>query len=105
MNVRIFEGDETVCQQILWRGDILGLKTCIGLNATTLNSRRPIMEACMRPRVLTIFQHSLSAQAQAACTAALAAAQVTDTANGNHDAANQVCTNGVDHYHVNDHLD
>ena len=103
LNVRLLEGDETVRQQIQWRTDVI--KACVGLNATTLDSRRPIMEACMRTRVLTLFQHSLSTQAQDAYNAAMTAAEATDVANGNHDAANQVRTNGVDHYRANGHLD
>ena len=35
----------------------------------------------------------------------MTAAEATDASNGNHDAVNQVCTNGVDHYRTNGHLD
>ena len=48
LSVRMLEGDETVRQMITWRMDVV--KACVGLNATTLTSSCPIMEACMRTR-------------------------------------------------------
>ena len=43
---RILTGDETPRQMIRWRQDVI--KVCVGLHVDTLDTRRPIMEACMR---------------------------------------------------------
>ena len=101
--VRILEGDETVRQQISWRTDVI--KACVGLNATTLESRRPIMEACMRTRPLTLFLESLQFQAQAGYNEALKTALEADDAAGNNNASTVIRNNGVDHYRANAHLD
>ena len=103
LNVRMLEGDEPVRQQLLWRMDVI--KACVGLNATTLASRRPIMEACMRTRPLTLFTQSLAQQAQEAFNAALKAALETDTTAGNTTASDAIRAHGVDHYRANGHLD
>ena len=79
--VRILEGSETVRQLIAWRQNVI--KVCVGLNATDLASRRPIMEACMNQRVTSIFQASLTTQATNAYNAALETALQQDQANGN----------------------
>ena len=101
--VRILEGSETVRQLIAWRQDVI--KVCVGLNATDLASRRPIMEACMNQRVTSIFQASLTTQATNAYNAALETALQQDQANGNNNASTQVRNQGVDHFRNNDHLD
>ena len=54
--VRIAERSETVRQRIAWRQDVI--KVCVGLNATDLTSRRPIMEACMNQRVTSIVDEA-----------------------------------------------
>ena len=103
LSVRMLEGDETVRQMITWRMDVV--KACVGLNATTLTSRRPIMEACMRTRPYTLFTQSLKAQAQEAYDAALKTALETDATAGDTTASTAVRNQGVDHYRDNGHLD
>ena len=103
LNVRMLEGDETARQMITWRSDVV--KACVGLNATTLESRRPIMEACMRTRPYTIFTQSLQVQAKEGYDAAMKTALETDQADGNTTASDAVRGNGVDHYRVVAHLD
>ena len=102
-NVRILEGHESVRQQIQWRNDVRN--ACTGLGATTLDSRRPIMEACVRTRPLSIFQRTLTLQATNAFNDALAAALETDRTAGDTVASAAVRTQGVDHFRDNAHLD
>ena len=101
--VRILEGNEQVRQITRWRREVL--KVCIGCNATDLASRKPIMEACMRPGPLNIFSATLQAYAEVAYQEALKEAKETDRAAGDTVASDAVTANGVDHYHTNEHLD
>ena len=101
--VRILEGNETPRQICRWRKDVL--KVCVGCNATTLQSRQPIMEACMRPGPMNIFTATLRAHAELAYEDAMQAALRADTAAGDTVASDAIRTNGVDHYSHNDHLD
>ena len=80
-------------------------KVCVGLNATTLDQKKPIMVACMRPRVETLFQATLLARAEARYNDALETARTQDQANGNNDLENAMVAAGVDpHCHVDDLL-
>ena len=64
--VRILQGNETTRQMIRWRLDVE--KVCVGLNVATLLTKKPIMEACVRPGTLASFHSGLLAQAQPAST-------------------------------------
>ena len=101
--VRILEGNETPRQICRWHKDVR--KLCVGVNAADLDQRRPIMEACMRPGPLNIFNATLQAHAELAYEAALTAALQTDVTAGDTVASDAVRANGVDHYRHNDHLD
>ena len=102
MQVRILSGSETVPQMLRWRKDLD--KVCKGLNATDLASMKPIMVACMRPRVETLFEATLVARAEAAYNEQLEAALVVDQTAANTNASDAVRANGVDHYRHVDHL-
>ena len=69
---RVLTGEESVRQMLRWKKDLE--KVCIGLNATTLAEKRPIMVACMRPRVETLFEATLVARAEVRYNEALATA-------------------------------
>ena len=101
---RILTGDESVRQMLRWSKDLT--KLCTGLNATTLQTMKPIMVACMRPRVETIFEAALTNSAQAAYNEALKAARAADRAAGAGTTVNEtaVTNNGVNHYRSVDHL-
>ena len=101
--VRILEGNETPRQICRWHKDVI--KICLGTNATTLEAREPIMEACMRPGPLNIFRATTRAYAETAYHAALEAAEQQDRTAGDTTASDAVKANGVDHYRNNDHLD
>ena len=101
--VRVLEGNEMPQQIVRWWQDIL--KVCVGVNATDLNSRRPIMEACECPGPLNIYLATLRAHAEVAYQDALQVTEQTDQANGSNNATMAVRANGVDHHHHNDHLD
>ena len=101
--VRILEGNETPRQICRWHKDVL--RVCVGVNATTLETREPIMKACMRPGPINTFHATTRAYAEAAYEAALEAAAQTDATNGNTDAADAVRAQGLDHYRNNGHLD
>ena len=51
VQTRILSGDESVRQMLRWGKDLE--RVCAGLNATDLAAKKPIMLACMRPRVET----------------------------------------------------
>ena len=99
---RILTGDETTRQMIRWRQDVI--KVCVGLHVDTLDTRRPIMEACMRAGPKAVFEGAISAQAKIAYLTALNAAQVADQGAGNTNASDAVKANGQDHYITNDML-
>ena len=101
--VRILEGNETPRQILRWRKDVL--RICSGVNATTLQTREPIMEACMRPGPLNTFTATTRAYAETAYQAALEAAEALDATAGNTDASDDVKAHGLDHYRHDDHLD
>ena len=101
--VRVLQGDETAREMVRWRLDVL--KVCVGLNATTLASRKPIMEASMRTGPLASFHAALQVQATQVFQAALEAAIAADAAAGNTNQQDAVNANGVAHYSHNDHLD
>ena len=103
LNVHMLEGDETARQMITWRLDVV--KACVGLNAMTLASRRPVMEACVRTRPCVIFAQSLQAQAQEAHDTAMTTALETDRTARDATASDGIRTNGVDHYRNVMHLD
>ena len=100
---RILTGDEQPRQMMQWRQDVK--KVCIGLHVTTLETRRPIMEACMRTGPIAVFKGAIDAQARVAYIQALTAAEAADRAAGNTDASDAVRNNGAEHYIHNDHLD
>ena len=100
--VRILQGDETARQMIRWRLDVC--KICIGLHVATLGTKKPIMEACMRPGPLSAFHSALSVMAGQAYTTALEAALQTDIADGDTVASDAVRGHGKEHYQHVDHL-
>ena len=57
--VCILSGDESVQQMLRWRKDVN--KVCIGLNATDLDSKKPVMVTYMRPQVELLFEANLYA--------------------------------------------
>ena len=61
---RILTGDETPRQMMRWRQDVL--KVCVGLNVTSLATRRPIMETCMRAGPHAVFDGAMKAQTKVA---------------------------------------
>ena len=101
--VRILEGNETPRQILRWHKDVL--RVCNGVNAATLETREPIMEACMRPGPLNTFNATTRAYAETAYQAALETAEATDATAGNANASDTVRTNGVNHYRNDGHLD
>jgi len=113
--VRILQGDETPRQMIRWRLDVL--KVCQGLNATTFETRRPIMEACMRVGPLAFFHSSIHHSKQSRYDDALKNAVINDaratntaraalaTAAAVTTEADNVRNNGVDYYAHNADLD
>ena len=100
---RILTGDEQPRQMMRWRQDVR--KVCIGLHVTTLATRRPIMEACMRTGPMAVFKGAIDAQARVAFIQALTAAEAVDIAAGNTVASDAVKNNGADHYILDEHLD
>ena len=103
VQARILSGEESVRQMVRWMSDVQ--KVCIGLNATTLAQKKPIMVACMRPRVETLFQATLLARAEKRYNEELEDARTQDQANGNNDLENALVAAGVDpHRHVDDLL-
>ena len=103
VQVRVLSGSETVRQMMRWKKDLE--KLCTGLNVTTLVSMKPIMIACVQPRVETLFEATLLARAEVDYNAALEAALVTDQGVGNTTASDTVRTNTVEHYRHVDHLE
>ena len=96
MQCRILQGNES-CRQILrWKNDVV--KVCIGLNANTYATIRPIITACMRTGPLATFNASVALSQKARYEEELAIAQATDRANGNTVAADAVRANGQGHY-------
>ena len=102
---RILTGDETPRQMMRWRQDTLNV--CKGLSVTTLATRRPIMETCMRAGPRAVFDGAMNAQAKVAYLQALNAAKAADATAGGGTTASQdaVVTNGQAHYETNDMLD
>ena len=100
---RILTGDETPRQMMRWRQDVL--KVCIGLHVSTLATRQPIMETCMRAGPKAVFIGAIAAQAKVAYLTALNVAKQADQAAGNTTASDAVIANGEDHYMDNDMLD
>ena len=102
---RILTGDETPRQMMRWRQDTLNV--CKGLSVTTLATRRPIMETCMRAGPRAVFDGAMNAQAKVAYLQALNAAKAADATAGGGTTTNQdaVVTNGQAHYETNDMLD
>ena len=62
---RILIGNESTRQMIRWRLDLL--KVCVGLNVTTLATRQPVMEACMRPGPQAAFRSAMLARSVGCC--------------------------------------
>ena len=100
---RILQGDETPRQMIRWRLDVM--KVWNGLNLTDYDTRRPIVEAMLRPGPLAQFHASLHLSEEADYEAALNAALITDQAAGDTVASDAVVANGVAHYAALGHLD
>ena len=99
--VRVLTGTETARQMLRWRLDVI--KVCTGLNVTTLATKRPIMEACMRPGPLSNFNAAVEASAQVRYNAALETAYATDQVDGNAIASGRVIARGAGYYlHVDD---
>ena len=86
--VRILQGNETVRQMIRWRLDVI--KVTEGLATTTLATRKPIMEACMRPGPLSQFKAALTAKATITYQEALRAAEAVDVTAGDTVASDRV---------------
>ena len=86
-----------------WKNDIA--KVCTRLNANDLPANCPVMEACMCPRVLTLFRASLQTQAELAFNDALETARAADAAAGGTANVDQVNNNGLDHCRHVDHLE
>ena len=102
VQVRVLSGSESVRQMMRWWKDLE--KLCTGLNATDLASMKPIMIACVRPRVETLFEATLLARAEVDYNAALEAALKTDQVAGDTTASDAVKANTVDHYRQVGHL-
>ena len=102
VQVRILSGSESVRQMMRWWKDLE--KLCTGLNATDLASMKPIMIACVRPRVETLFEATLLARAEVDYNTALEAALVADQGAGDTTASDAVKANTVDHYRQVGHL-
>ena len=100
---RILAGDETPRQMMRWHQD--ALKVCVGLNVSTLDTRRPIMEACVRAGPKAVFEGAINAQAKVAYLTAMKVAKAQDAAAGNTNASDAVEANGQDHYIANDMLE
>ena len=75
--VRILSGDKSVQQMLRWRKDIDKVGT--GVNATDLASKKPIMLACVRPRVASLFKASLTGHATTAFNEALRVGATRDS--------------------------
>ena len=93
---RVLQGDESPWQMVRWRLDVA--RVCMGLKVTTLATRRPIMEACMRAGPLSAFSAAVQACAKQRYDAALETALAADVAAGNTAASDAVKANGIDHY-------
>ena len=100
--VRVLQGDESPRQILRWYTDVE--KVCTGLNATTLEAKRPIQEACMRPGPLSNYHAALNVRAKMTYNAALQAAEATDRTAGNTNASDTVKQRGEDYYRHVDHL-
>jgi hypothetical protein len=81
---------------IRWRLDVM--KVVTGLNVNTVDTVRPIHEACMHTGPLSSYSNAVTACAQPLYNTALEAAQITDAAAGNTTASDAVRANGVEHY-------
>ena len=92
---RILTGDETPRQMMRWRQDVL--KVCVGLHVNTLETRRPIMEACVRAGPKAVFEGAIKAQAKVAYLTALKAARAIDAAAGDTVASDAIVAQGQDH--------
>ena len=113
--VRILQGNETPRQMIRWRLDVA--KVCNGLNADTFATRKPLMEACMRPGVQAAFTSAVNAAKTERFRRELEAAARRDeaatvTARAANPAApvvtaavDAVTHNGEDHYASPDELE
>ena len=100
---RILTGDETPRQMMRWRQDVL--KVCVGLHVSTLDTRRPIMEACVRAGPKAVSEGTINAQAKVAYLTALKAAKAQDAVDGNANASDAIKANGQDHCIANDMLE
>ena len=100
--VRVLQGDETPRQMIRWRLDVI--KVCTGLDVTTLTTRKPVMEVCMRAGPKANFESALGACATKAYNTALVAAEAVDVTAGDTVASDAVKAHGVNHYRHFDHL-
>ena len=95
--VRILTGNETVQEILHWKTDVL--KVCQGLNCTDRDTRRPIMEACMRTVPLANFHAALHKQAEDHWKARI-------TAGADAAARGAIRAQGIrDQDCINDHLD
>ena len=99
---RILSGEESVRQMLRWSKDLD--RVCVGLNATDLTAMKPIMLACMRPRVETLFKATLLAHAELGYAQALTTARQADQGTGATTNADQVVANGINHYRRVEHL-
>ena len=99
---RVPSGEESVRQMLRWAKDLD--KVCIGLNATDLASMKPIMRACMRPRVETLFEATLLALAELDKAEALKAAQVADNGTGATANVDQVTAQSINDFRRVEHL-
>ena len=79
--VRVLQGTETPRQMSRWQIDVE--KVVAGLNTTTKDAQRPLMEACMRSGPKAIFGAAIDYMAQNLFDQGLPAALATDVKNGN----------------------
>ena len=86
--VCLLQGDETPRQMVHWRIDVQ--RVCVGLNVTTKETRKPIMEASMRTGPLASFHAGCRVCAGRRYDEALAVACQADTTNGNTAASDAV---------------
>ncbi len=93
---RVLQGDESPRQMLRWRLDVM--KVVAGLNVTTLETIRPVHEACMRAGPLASYNQSILGLSTIAYEQALVQAQLTDQANGNNLLTAAVQANGINHY-------
>ena len=100
---RILTGDEEIRQILRWHQDVL--KVCVGLDATDLEARRPIVTSCLRTGPLAIFDNAMEAQARKRYNETMAAAIAIDRPNRNTTQQDIVRGRGEAYYQTNAHIE